>query len=128
MFRCSVCSKNFVGMFPEKVFSTPCGHLFHSDCILLCLNKYVNYENLLSFNYLLKLEYWVLIILMLWIFNIYKYTLFFIEMYSLRSRPQQKHFAINCWKTNYFVFWEVLSNSCLTTDKIVIACSVPLVS
>ncbi|VVC39408.1 Zinc finger, RING-type,Zinc finger, RING/FYVE/PHD-type,Anticodon-binding [Cinara cedri] len=29
----------FTGHFPESVLTTQCGHLFHSECILLCLNS-----------------------------------------------------------------------------------------
>ncbi|XP_022174413.1 uncharacterized protein LOC111036626 [Myzus persicae] len=39
MFCCGVCNAVFTGIYPETVLATPCGHLFHSECLSMCFNK-----------------------------------------------------------------------------------------
>ncbi|XP_050429327.1 uncharacterized protein LOC126838718 [Adelges cooleyi] len=39
MFCCGICYTMFTGIYPESVHATPCGHLFHTKCILLCLRR-----------------------------------------------------------------------------------------
>lgn len=42
MFCCGVCNAVFTGIYPESVFTTPCGHLFHAECLKMCFNKVLN--------------------------------------------------------------------------------------
>ncbi|XP_016657842.1 uncharacterized protein LOC100573532 isoform X2 [Acyrthosiphon pisum] len=44
MFCCGVCNAVFTGMYPETVLTTPCGHLFHAECLSMCFNKVSNLE------------------------------------------------------------------------------------
>ncbi|XP_022176178.1 uncharacterized protein LOC111037745 [Myzus persicae] len=39
MFCCGVCKAAFTGIYQESVFTTPCGHLFHAECLRMCFNK-----------------------------------------------------------------------------------------
>ncbi|XP_050435567.1 uncharacterized protein LOC126842571 isoform X2 [Adelges cooleyi] len=39
MFCCGICNTMLTGIYPESVHATPCGHLFHTKCILLCLRR-----------------------------------------------------------------------------------------
>ncbi|CAI6343092.1 unnamed protein product [Macrosiphum euphorbiae] len=39
MFCCGVCNAVFTGIYPETVLTTPCGHLFHAECLSMCFNK-----------------------------------------------------------------------------------------
>ncbi|XP_060870548.1 uncharacterized protein LOC132944986 [Metopolophium dirhodum] len=44
MFCCGICNAVFTGMYPETVLATPCGHLFHAECLGMCFNKLSNLE------------------------------------------------------------------------------------
>lgn len=38
---CSICEDVFTGIPPESVYSTPCGHVFHHQCLMTWIKKYI---------------------------------------------------------------------------------------
>lgn len=37
---CSICGDCFTGIHPESVHTTPCGHVFHYECLMTWIKRY----------------------------------------------------------------------------------------
>lgn len=48
MFTCSICDDTFVGIHHESTYTTPCGHVFHYQCLMTWLERYN--KSFLSFH------------------------------------------------------------------------------
>jgi len=37
---CSICDDYITGIHPESVCTTPCGHVFHHECLMTWIQRY----------------------------------------------------------------------------------------